>query len=172
MPPGAVSSGQTRAHASLVANSCIPKCNRANQGVRECPSEPGRASPSQYGTCAMLPVQAHVEVHPWLVPFNYSRLSVRGPIWDHAPLPKGFKHFFNFAPTLWRGQRWNRMISCRLCPRWPFPAIRGRPRRLTVIDLAAFQAEKKTTRITTTIGQHVTHAIILSPSRIYNQSNM
>ena len=58
MPPGAVSSGQTRAHASLVANSCIPKCNRANQGVRECPSEPGRTSPSQYGTCAMLPVQA------------------------------------------------------------------------------------------------------------------
>ena len=45
----------------------------------------------------------HLEVHPWLVRFNYLRLSVGGPIWDHSPLPKGFKHFLNFTPTLWRG---------------------------------------------------------------------
>ena len=63
------------------------------------------------------------------------------------------------------------MISRRLRPRWPFPAIRGRSPSPAIIHLAAVQAEKKTTRLTTTLGQHVTHSLILTPSHLYNQPN-
>ena len=46
------------------------------------------------------------------------------------------------------------MVRRGLRPRWPFPAIRGHPQRLGVVHLAAGQAEKKKTIITTTISQH------------------
>ena len=55
-----------------------------------------------------------MEVHPWLVRFNYLRLSVRGPIWDHAPLPKGFKNFYNFYPNPLEGVKVKRVSPLSL----------------------------------------------------------
>ena len=45
----------------------------------------------------------HVKSHPGPVRLNYLRLSVRGPLRVHAPLPKGFKKFLNSAPPFFGG---------------------------------------------------------------------
>ena len=113
----------------------------------------------------------HVKSHPGPVRLNYLRLAVRGPLRVNAPHHIGFKHFLNSAPSLWRGIGRNNVRGRRLRPRWPFPAIRGRTPSPAFIHLATVQAENKTTRLTTTLGQHVTHSLILTPSHLYNQSN-
>ncbi len=67
------------------------------------------------------------------------------------------------------GQCRNGVLSRSLRPRWPFPAIRGRPRRLTLIHLAAGQAENKPQEPQL---QSVNILPIQSTSHLYNQSNM
>ena len=98
-------------------------------------------------------------------------IAVRGPLRVNAPHHIGFNFFLNSAPSLWRGIGRNNVRGRRLRPRWPFPAIRGRTPSPAFIHLATVQAENKTTRLTTTLGQHVTHSLILTPSHLYNQSN-
>ena len=86
----------------------------------------------------------HVKSHPGPVRLNYLRLSVRGPLRVHAPLPKGFNFFLNSAPPFWRGIGGNDVARRGLRPGRSLPAIMRLPSRASLRSPGSGSGGRKT----------------------------